>query len=73
METVNRIIQNYSQAFQLDSMRIDLTGFSSDPPGDSIRLEFEISGLSPDGVPVRHRLYGSFEYPMNGLRDTWME
>lgn len=67
----NSVLTRYNDAFQMETINIDFTGYSTTSP-DTLYLEYEISGLSPDGIPAKHFVYGVYEPPMFGINDKWM-
>lgn len=72
MAKAEKILQQYRDCFQPDTLELVFTGYATNPLDASLRLEYEISGISPRGIPARHRVYGLFEYPLSGVQDKWM-
>lgn len=71
LKYTNSVLTRYNNAFQMETINIDFTGYSSSGD-DTLYLEYEISGLSPDGIPAKHRIYGVYEPPVFGINDKWM-
>ena len=67
----NSVLTRYNDAFQMDTISIDFTGYSSSG-NDTLYLEYEISGLSPVGIPAKHRIHGVYQPPVYGINDKWM-
>ena len=71
LKYTNRVLTRYNDAFQMETINIDFTGYSAASP-DTLYLEYEISGLSPDGIPAKHLIYGVYALPVLGIHDKWI-
>lgn len=52
-------------------MKLDFTGFLY-TSSDSLGMYYDIVGFSPEGIPIKHRIYGRFEFPITGFSDDWV-
>lgn len=71
LDRTNRALARYSNAFLLDSLNIKFTGFSKSYV-DNLTMVYELSGLSPDGLPMKHYVHAIFEFPIGGVYDLWL-
>lgn len=72
LERVNRALNRYKKAFKLDSLEFEFTGFSTRQYG-SLRMVYELSGLSLEGIPLRHYVDTIYDFPECGVYDLWLK
>lgn len=71
LEKTKIALARYNYAFQLDDLEIKFTGFSKTYV-DNLTMVYALSGLSPDGLPMKHYVHAVFEFPIGGVYDLWL-
>lgn len=66
-----KTVDNYKSNFKLNTIEYKTIGNISEACSGSLNIEFAITGFSPKNEVVEHTIYGTFEFPMWGIIDSW--